>query len=87
MLSKTWVCGRFIDGGFGFESRGGHGRFFVLCVVRSSSLRRAEHSCREVLSSVVFRTGSDCGTSTVVRPRPARDCGAKKKITRDVGIK
>ena len=54
--SKAWVCGRSLAGIAGSNPAGGYGCLSVvsvLCVVRLRSLRRADHSSREVLPSVV----------------------------------
>ena len=53
--SKAWVCGRSSAGTAGSIPAGGMDvcLLCVLCVVRQRSLRRADHSSREVLPSVV----------------------------------
>ena len=53
--SKAWVCGRSLAGIMGLNPAGGMDvcLLWVLCVVRQRSLRRADHSSREVLPSVV----------------------------------
>jgi hypothetical protein len=53
--STVWVCGRSLAGIAGSNSAGGMDvcLLWVLCVVRSRSLRRADYSSRGVLPSVV----------------------------------
>jgi hypothetical protein len=53
--SKTWVCGRSLAGiaGSSLTGRLDVSLLCVLYVVRYMSLRRADHSSREVLPSVV----------------------------------
>ena len=57
--SKAWVCGHSLAGIAGSNSAGGMDvcLWWLLCVVRQRSLRRADHSCRGVLPSVVCLSG------------------------------
>jgi len=65
-----WDCG--------FESHRGHAcLLWVLCVVRQRSLRRANHSSRGVLQTVVHRV-SDLKTSWMRRPWHNGDWCAKQ---------
>jgi hypothetical protein len=53
--SKAWICGRWLAGNVCSNPAGGldvH-LLLVLCVVRSGSMHRADHSSREVLPSAV----------------------------------
>jgi hypothetical protein len=62
--SKAWVCGRSLAGIAGSNLAGSMDVFLllVLCVVRYRSLRRADHSSRGVLPSLVF-------LSVIMNPR------------------
>ena len=53
--SKAWVCGSWTGEAAGSNHAGGIDfcLLWVLCVVRQRSLRRADHSSREVLPTVV----------------------------------
>jgi len=62
--SNEWVCGRSLAGIVGSNPAGGTDVCFLclLCVVRYTSLRLADHSSRVVLPSVVC-------LSVIVKPR------------------
>jgi hypothetical protein len=55
LLSKAWVCGRSVAGIAGSNPTGSKTSVSFDCCVLSGrgSLRRADHSSREVLPSVV----------------------------------
>jgi len=71
--SKAWVCGLSLA--VNVDSNPAEGMdiclLLVLCFVRYRSLRRADHSSRGVLPSMVCLTGCDRESSTVRRPWPA----------------
>jgi hypothetical protein len=71
--SKAWVFGRSLAGIAGSNHAVGMNVsfFWVLCVVRYSSLRRADHSSGGVLQSVVCLSVIS-KTSRKMRPRPTR---------------
>jgi hypothetical protein len=54
-LCKAWVCGHSLDGIASSNLAGGMDVCLlrVLCVVRQKYLRRADHSSRAILTSVV----------------------------------
>jgi hypothetical protein len=62
--SKAWVCGRTLAGVAGSNPAGGHRCLSLVkcCVLSGRSLRRADHSSRAVLPSVVC-------LSAIVKPR------------------
>jgi hypothetical protein len=64
--SKVYVCGRFFAGFAGSNHDGGMGicLLWVLCVVRWSSLRRADHLSRGVLTSVFCLSVIGCKNNT-----------------------
>jgi hypothetical protein len=70
--SNAWVCGPLACWDYGYESRRGHGSLLLVNVVRSTSLRRADHSSRGVLPSVVCVTEPDHETSIMRRPWSTR---------------
>jgi hypothetical protein len=76
--SKAWVCGHSLAGIA--VSNTAKGMYvclmWVLCVVRWRSLRRADHSSREVLPSVVCLNECDRETSIIGRPWPTLGCCA-----------
>jgi len=76
--SKAWVCGRSLAGIAGLNPAGCMAICLlrVLCVARYSSLRRADHSFRGVLQSVVICHGE---ASIMIMPWPTRDRCALKK--------
>jgi hypothetical protein len=71
----VWVCGHSLGGIVGSNPAGDMDvcLLWVLCVVRSRSLRRAGHSSRGVLPSVVYLNRE---SSTMRRPWPTRGCCA-----------
>ena len=66
--SKAWICSLSLAGISGSISAGGMGvwLFWMLSVVRYRSLRRAYHSSRGILPSVV------CLASVIAKPRKGR---------------
>ena len=78
--AKVWVCGRSPTEIVGSNSTGDMDvcLSWVLCVVKWRSLRRADHSSRGVLPTVVHRL-CDQETSWMRRPWPTVDCCAKTK--------
>ena len=70
--SKAWVCDRSFAGIVGSNPAGGMDvcHLGVLCVVRLRSLRRADHSSRGVLPSVVCLNECDHESSIMRRPWP-----------------
>ena len=76
--SNVLVCGRSLPGITGSNPTGvmDFCLLWVLCVVRKWSVRRADHSSRGVLPSVVSVTECDREFSTVRRPWPTRGCRA-----------
>jgi hypothetical protein len=77
-LSKEWVCGPSFAGTEGLNPAGGiHVCLLgVFSVVRQSCLRRADHSSRGVLLSVVCLNECDRETSIMRRPWYTRVCRA-----------
>jgi len=51
--SKSWLCGHWITGIASSKPDGGVNAFCECCVLSGFRLRRADHSSREVLSSVL----------------------------------
>jgi hypothetical protein len=76
--SKAWVFGRSLAGIAGSNPAGGMDvcLLWVLCVVKQSSLRRADHLSRGVLPSVVWLTECDREALIMRRPWPTRGCCA-----------
>jgi hypothetical protein len=76
-LSRAWACGRSLAGIAGSNPTGDMEVFllWVLCVVRSRSPRRADHSSSEALPCVV------CPMSVFANPRkgrPSPEIGPKR---------
>jgi hypothetical protein len=79
--TKTWVCGSPIAEIAGSNPTGGMDvcLLWVLCVVRQRSLRRAYHSSRGVLQSVVCVSECDREASIMRRPWSTRGCRALER--------
>jgi hypothetical protein len=79
--STAWVCGRSLAGIVGSNPAGGMDvcLLWMLCVVRYRSLRRANHSSREVLPSVVCLSQCDREASIMRRPWLTSGCCAMEK--------
>ena len=79
--SKAWVCGGSLPGIVGSNRAGGMDVCLlrVLCVVRQRYLRRADHSSRGVLPSVVCLNECDREASIMRRPWPNKGCCAMEK--------
>ena len=77
---RAWVCGRSFVGITASNPAGGLDAciLWVLCVVTYRSLRRADHSPKEILPSVVCVTECDREASTMKRPWPSTHCRATK---------
>jgi hypothetical protein len=76
--SKAWIYGRSLAGIVDSNPAGGMDvcLLWVLCVIRSRSLRRAGHSSKGVLPSVVCLKCVIAKPRTMRRPRPPRGCRA-----------
>ena len=81
--SKASVCRLSLAGIVGLNPTEGMAvcLLLVLCVVRERSVRRAGHSSRGVLPSVVCECECDLKTSTKRRPRPIRVLSPKNKLS------
>jgi hypothetical protein len=78
--SKAWVCGRSLAGiARSYPATGMDVCLLCLFVVRQRSLRRADHSSRRFLTSVVCATDCDREASIMRRPGPIRGCCTMKK--------
>jgi hypothetical protein len=77
--SKAWVCGRSFAGTTGSNPTDDIDvcLFRALCVVKKRTMRRADHSSRGVLPSVVYEC--DRETSIIRKTWPTRGCCAMGK--------
>ena len=88
--SKAWVCGcSFV--GIAVSNPAGDMDVLLLecsvCVVRYRSLRRADHSSREVLPNFACLKQCDLKTSMMIRPRTTRDVLKKRETNRKTGVR